>query len=103
MKPMTIEQAREARTFGGTKPGSITMAAYASQIVHEFIVAGFDAAEIEPEDYGRTRETMAKSTAGSMRSALTKSIEQMALETVVEAFRSKDRVFLMRVDPKHAQ
>lgn len=99
MKSMSLEEVKTIRDKGNYKMcGGASLAGHANRLICEFMISGIEAAEILPVDYGRTPETMTKSTSHTMRDALVKRIEEMALTTTLEAFRRKDRIFLMRID-----
>jgi hypothetical protein len=94
---MTFEQVSEIRSRNFNN-GNVTMPVHAASAIRRFLDSGYDAVEIEPQDFGRTQRTMTKSTPTSIRSALAKKIEELALETTLSTFHVKGHVYLVRVD-----
>lgn len=93
MKPLTIEEV-EAMSPRSRKNG---YAATAAKHVREFVESGFEAAELEPQDFGRS-EKFSESLLGYLREVLKKQIVALKLEKLVRPETHGGRLILVRVD-----
>lgn len=97
MKEMTFDDFEDIRAMTWYT-GKTTMPMHAARIVKKFMKSGYEVAEVEPEDYGRTKRSIAKSTPATMRKILTERIEELSLDFIISVFQIQNRLFLVRCD-----
>ena len=96
MKTMTIDDFNAIRSNASLRNGG--MGNYSARIVRKFVDGGYEAAEVEPRDFGRTERDMSKHTNAHMRQELGKKINEFGLCNVVSALTSHGKLYLVRCD-----
>lgn len=70
----------------------------AAQVIRLFMESGFEAAEIDPTDFGLECDTFGKAKGGYVRNVLNKQAVALKVDSMVAAYTRGGNVYLVRTD-----